>query len=51
MQATDNPHLLALYRIFDKHVPLRDRVAVEPETWPGAAIGGNLPPFPSSDAI
>ena len=47
LQATDNPHLRALYRFFEEHVPLDARVAVEPEIWPGGAnIGGNLPAFP-----
>jgi hypothetical protein len=47
LQATDNPHLIAIYRFFEEHVPLDAPVAVEPEVWPGGAnIGGNLPAFP-----
>jgi hypothetical protein len=47
IQATDNPHLIALYRYFEEHVPPDAAVAVEPEVWPGGAnVGGNLPAFP-----
>ena len=47
LQATDNPHLRALYRFFEEHVPRDAALAVEPEVWPGAAnVGGNLPAFP-----
>ena len=47
VQATDNPHLRALYGFFEEHVPMEAAVAVEPEIWPGGTnIGGNLPPYP-----
>jgi hypothetical protein len=47
VQATDNPHLRALYRFAEKHVPADVSIAVEPEIWPGGTnIGGNLPPYP-----
>ena len=47
VQATDHPHLRALYRFFEESVPADARVAVEPNVWPGgSAEGGILPVFP-----
>jgi len=47
IQATDHPHLRALYRFADEQIPSHARLAIEPEVWPlGTASGGNLPPFP-----
>lgn len=47
VQATDNPHLRALYRFAEQNVPADAAIAVEPEIWPGGTnVGGNLPPYP-----
>ena len=47
LQATDNPHLRALYRFAERHIPLDAAIAVEPEVWPGPGPkAGNLPVYP-----
>jgi 4-amino-4-deoxy-L-arabinose transferase-like glycosyltransferase len=47
IQATDHPHLRALYRFTERHVRERARIALEPNVFPGGSdLGGNLPPYP-----
>jgi Dolichyl-phosphate-mannose-protein mannosyltransferase len=47
IQATDHPHLRALFRFADRNMPHDARIAVEPNVFPGGSdIGGNLPPYP-----
>jgi hypothetical protein len=47
VQATDNPHLRAVYRFVEERVPWDAHVAVEPNVWPGGTnAGGNMQPYP-----